>query len=104
MLKRLFPPASGELEWHKPCDSSEPGRTGVASSSDAGDRDTATVQGQAVSSGWRGTDSSRVMGSTVSCMQAASAGVEDDRVTSGQHCSSSGRDAKVQHYWWICSL
>lgn len=36
------------------------------------------------------------MGSTVSCMQAASAGVEDDRVTSGLHCSSSGRDAKVQ--------
>ncbi|BDA49774.1 probable mitogen-activated protein kinase kinase kinase 11 at C-terminar half [Coccomyxa sp. Obi] len=35
------------------------------------------------------------MGSTVSCMQAASAGVEDDRVTSGQHCSSSGRDAKA---------
>ncbi len=76
----------------------------MASSRHVGDRGTAAGQQQAVSSGWRGIDSGRVMGSTVSCMQAASAGVEEDRVTSGQHCSSSGRDAKVQHCWLICSL
>lgn len=40
-------------------------------------------------------DSGGVMGSTVSCMQAASAGVEDDRALGVQHFALPVRDAKV---------